>query len=89
MKPWILLTGATGYIGGRLLKLLEAEGHPVCCFTLRPEFLQGRVAARSEVVTGNVLDADSLRRATNGVQLLFAGMLCGIARVAEHPSGKT
>ena len=25
MKPLILLTGATGYIGGRLLKMIEVE----------------------------------------------------------------
>ena len=31
MKPLILLTGATGYIGSRLLKLLEAENHTVRC----------------------------------------------------------
>lgn len=29
MEPWILLTGAAGYIGGRLLRLLEVEGRPV------------------------------------------------------------
>jgi uncharacterized protein YbjT (DUF2867 family) len=51
MKAWILLTGATGYIGGRLLRLLEAEGHPMRCLTRRPEFLQGLVATR----TGNLL----------------------------------
>jgi uncharacterized protein YbjT (DUF2867 family) len=71
MKLWILLTGATGYIGGRLLRLLEAEGHPVRCLARRPEFLQGRVAATSEVVGGDVLDAVSLQRAMNGVDTAY------------------
>jgi uncharacterized protein YbjT (DUF2867 family) len=71
MKPWILLTGATGYIGGRLLKLLEAEGRPVRCLARRPEFLQGSIAAGSEVVAGDVLDAGSLRRAMNGVHSAY------------------
>ena len=32
----ILLTGATGCIGGRLLAALEARGHAVRCMTRRP-----------------------------------------------------
>ena len=55
MKPLILLTGATGYIGGRLLKLFEAERHPVRCLVRRPEFLRGRVAPETDVVAGDLL----------------------------------
>ena len=71
MRPLILLTGATGYIGGRLLKLLEAEGHPVRCITRRPESLQGRIAGTSEVVEGDVLDVSSLQRAMKGVHTAY------------------
>ncbi len=71
MKPWILLTGATGYIGGRLLRLLEAEGRPVRCLARRPESLQGRLAAGNEVVSGHVLDADSLQQAMKGVDAAY------------------
>ncbi len=71
MKPRILLTGATGYVGGRLLKLLETEGFPVCCITRRPEFLQGRVVASTELVAGDVLRLDSLRRAMGGVHTAY------------------
>ena len=44
VKPLILLTGATGYVGGRLLKALEDDGHRVSCLARHPEFLSGRVA---------------------------------------------
>ena len=44
-KPLILLTGATGYVGGRLLTQLEMAGQQVRCLTRRPETLQPRVAA--------------------------------------------
>ncbi len=71
MKTRILLTGATGYIGGRLLKLLEAEGFPVRCITRRMEFLQGRVGSSTEIVAGDVLDADSLQRAMGGVHTAY------------------
>ena len=33
----ILLTGATGYIGGRLLRSLEERGHAVRCLARQPE----------------------------------------------------
>ena len=71
MEPWILLTGASGYVGGRLLRLLEAEGRRVRCLTRRPEFLQGRISAGSEVVSGDVLDPGSLDRAMKGVHAAY------------------
>jgi uncharacterized protein YbjT (DUF2867 family) len=46
----ILLTGATGYVGGRLLPLLERRGLPVRCLTRRPERLAGRVAESTKIV---------------------------------------
>jgi uncharacterized protein YbjT (DUF2867 family) len=63
----ILLTGATGYIGGRLLKALEARGRHVRCLARQPEFLRARVAGHTEIVAGDVLDSVSLDRAMSGV----------------------
>jgi uncharacterized protein YbjT (DUF2867 family) len=59
-KPLILLTGATGYVGGRLLKVLEQAGHHVRCLARRPQFLSARVAPTSEVVAGDILDRGRL-----------------------------
>lgn len=56
----VLLTGATGYVGGRLLPLLESLGLKVRCLARRPEDLSDRVGSQTEVVSGNVLNADSL-----------------------------
>jgi len=63
----VLLTGATGYVGGRLLAALEARGRRVRCLARRPENLLGRVAATTEVVRGDVLDEASLAAALSGV----------------------
>lgn len=71
MQGPILLTGATGYIGGRLLTLLEKEGHSVRCLTRRPEALRDRVSATTEVVCGDALDAQSLESAFEGVETAF------------------
>jgi uncharacterized protein YbjT (DUF2867 family) len=65
--PRILLTGATGYVGGRLLPLLVARGWRVRCLTRRPEALRSRAPEGVEIAQGDVLDADSLPRALEGV----------------------
>jgi len=67
----ILLTGATGYVGGRLLSRLEARGDRLRCLARRPEFLSGHVAPGTEVVAGDVLRADSLAPAMEGVDVAY------------------
>ena len=67
----ILLTGATGYIGGRLLKRFEAEGRPVRCMARRPEYLKARVAETTTVVQGDMLDPASLESALEGVDIAY------------------
>lgn len=70
-RPLILLTGASGYIGGRLLQGLEQAGWRVRCLARHPEFLQPRVAPTTEVVKGDCLDEDSLLSATAGVHTVY------------------
>lgn len=67
----ILLTGATGYVGGRLLRRLEQQRVPVRCLARRPEFLKARVAQGIEVVAGDVLDPVSLHAAMRGVKAAY------------------
>ncbi len=62
----ILLTGATGYVGGRLLPLLEARGEKVRCLARRPENLEHRLGADSEAVAADLLDPESLVGAFQG-----------------------
>lgn len=66
-----LLTGATGYVGGRLLVRLEAAGYGVRCLTRRPEALRGRIGATSEIVQGDVLDPGSLAGAFEGIDTAY------------------
>src|SRR5579859_2062642 len=67
----ILLTGATGYVGGRLLRALEAAGYHVRCLSRHPEALSQRVAQTTEVVKGDVLDGDSLAPSMVGVHTAY------------------
>src|SRR3984957_19688796 len=66
-----LLTGASGYIGGRLLKALEAAGRRVRCLARHPEFLVSRVSSSTEVVQADCLDRTSLALAMEGVDTAY------------------
>jgi uncharacterized protein YbjT (DUF2867 family) len=70
-RPLVLLTGASGYIGGRLLKELEKAGWPVRCLARRPDFLRSKVAASTEVIKADCLDRSSLVPAMAGVQTAY------------------
>lgn len=69
----ILLTGATGYVGGRLLRRLEREGSAVRCVCRNPETLAGRVAPGTELLRGDLLKArvSGRRVPRSGHSLLF------------------
>jgi uncharacterized protein YbjT (DUF2867 family) len=66
-----LLTGATGYVGGRLLKRLERDGSAVRCLCRNPETLAWRAAPGTEVVRGDLLQPASLDAAFSGVDTAF------------------
>jgi uncharacterized protein YbjT (DUF2867 family) len=67
----ILLTGGTGYVGGRLLRVLEEKKAPVRCLVRNPEHIASRISAPTEVVFGDVLDEASLQRALQGVHAAY------------------
>ncbi len=67
----ILLTGATGYVGGRLLKMLESQGYAVRCLARRPEHLKEKIGQATEVVAGDLLDEASLLKAMAGIDTAF------------------
>jgi uncharacterized protein YbjT (DUF2867 family) len=71
MKRLILVTGATGYVGGRLVAALERDGHRVRCLARRPETLRGRAGPGTEVVQGDCLEPATLRPALAGVHTAY------------------
>lgn len=68
----ILVTGSTGYIGGRLIPRLLELGYPIRCLVRDPAPLQ-RCAWRSavEIVAGDVLQPDTLLLAMQGVSAAY------------------
>ncbi|MCH0565743.1 MULTISPECIES: SDR family oxidoreductase [unclassified Streptomyces] len=67
-----LVTGATGYIGGRLVPELLDAGHEVRCLARSPGRLRDHPwAARAAVVGGDVTDAASVADALRGVDVAY------------------
>jgi uncharacterized protein YbjT (DUF2867 family) len=67
----VLLTGASGYVGGRLLRALEERGVLVRCLSRNPSFLRGRVGPDTEVVQGDVLDPTTMTDAMSGTDTAY------------------
>lgn len=67
----VLLTGASGYIGGRLLAVLEEGGRKIRCVARHPGYLRSRVGPGTEVVSGDLLEADSLEKVLDGVHTAY------------------
>lgn len=69
--PLVLLTGATGYVGSRLVPLLEQRKVALRCLARSPDKLRPNVSASTEVVQGDVLDKTSLDAALVGVETAY------------------
>jgi uncharacterized protein YbjT (DUF2867 family) len=63
-----LVTGATGYIGGRLMRRLVADGREVRALARVPERLAGEPV---EVVQGDVIKGEGLRQALEGCETAY------------------
>ncbi len=71
-RPLILVTGSTGYIGGRLVPRLLELGHRVRCLVRDPVRLQGRPWCDAvEIVAGDVLQPESLAPAMRDVSAAY------------------
>jgi len=70
-RPLVLLTGATGYVGARLIPLLEQQPIRLRCLARNPDKLQAQVNVATEVVAGDVLEVSSLRQALEDVHTAY------------------
>jgi uncharacterized protein YbjT (DUF2867 family)/uncharacterized protein YndB with AHSA1/START domain len=66
----ILITGATGYVGGQLLPKLLASGHDVTCMVREPSRVRHGMEGAA-VVKGDALLPDSLLPAMQGIEVAY------------------
>ena len=81
------MTGATGYIGGRLVPRLLAAGYPVVCLARDPGRLAERHWPGAEIAPGDLLEERSLDAPLRGVETayyLIHSMNAGAAEFAER-----
>lgn len=68
----LLLTGATGLLGGALFELLLREGHEVRCLVREDSPNAARLdSRRTEIVRGSAADEEVLSRSLSGVEALI------------------
>jgi dihydroflavonol-4-reductase len=77
-----LITGGSGFIGSHLVDALVARGHAVRIFDCKPPAM---LPPGVEFVRGTILDAAALRRAMQGIDLVFH--LAGIAHLWTDDAG--
>jgi uncharacterized protein YbjT (DUF2867 family) len=69
--PTTLLTGGSGYVGGRLIPMLARRRATLRCLARDPEKMRALVLPTTEVVKGDVLDRPSLDQALRGVHTAY------------------
>src|SRR5512140_3413962 len=97
-KHWrgkrVLVTGAGGFIGSHLVEHLIAEGAQVRAFVRYnsrgdPGFLRmlpDQDRSRVEIIAGNLIDEDAIRKAVDGTDVVFhLGALISIPYSYIHP----
>lgn len=67
----ILITGASGYIGGELMKLLASQERPIRCLTRDSSRLTPKTPPNVEIAQGDLLDLDSLRQPMQAVHTAY------------------
>ncbi len=69
----ILITGATGFIGGYLTKMLIQEGYEVKTLVRPSSDMTGLKALDIEIIQGDIQDLDCLETAMKGCQQVYHG----------------
>ncbi len=73
------VTGATGFVGSHLVEALVARGDEVIALARRPEGAQALRRQGAQPVAGSLEDEEALRRALEGVDVIYhvAGLTSG------------
>lgn len=87
MKPKVLVAGATGVLGSRVLAQLKAAGYPVRAIARSAERSKALSGLADEVIVADALDAAALRGACDGVDVVFSALGASVASQAKERRG--
>ena len=71
MRKSILVAGATGYIGRKLIQRLQELGYPIRCLVRNPDYLRDPRMLGVDLVLGDLLNFQSLPSALAGMHTAF------------------
>ncbi len=71
MNPTVLVTGASGYVGGRLVKALTEKAIVYRCLTRNTDLVRARVPENVEIVSGDIRDEAALEKALEGIEVAY------------------
>lgn len=70
-KPLILLTGSTGYVGGRLKRVLLEQGYPLRLLVRSSALVSSKNTDQETYVVGDAKDRKTLKEALQGVSVAY------------------
>jgi len=82
----ISLTGATGFIGGHIVKALAAKGHSLRVLARLTSDMSTLVGAGAEIVRGDILDDEAVMRLVAGTEAIVHNMHCQDVKSSEDPT---
>lgn len=87
MKPKVLVAGATGVLGSRVLAHLKSAGYPVRAIARSAERAKALAGLAVEVFIADALDPAALRGACDGVDIVFSALGASVASQAKERRG--
>ncbi|PHQ79833.1 MAG: oxidoreductase [Phycisphaera sp.] len=79
----VLVTGGTGFTGGRLAQMLKEQGDKVVTLARQGSKTDKLIQAGVEIVTGDIRSRDDVLRAAKGCQKIYH--IAALYRSAKHP----
>ncbi len=78
----ILVTGATGFIGKRLVEFMSKQGHDVSCFVRKTSDIGSLKMPNVDFVYGDILDKESIEQALKDNEIIIH--LVGLQSFSEY-----